>query len=271
MRYSTIGTTVGAGLLLLLTACGGGETGGGTDPTTSTPTTTTTSPTSTEAETPAVSPAEVPPIPSGVNTDKPSAEGADAGPGAKPFYNGSQTAYTNFVAWWAYEFQVQQDFNVPADKIYGAGIAVCGSRYQHAGTDAILTVIERDMGFTKAGAAGIYRAALEALCPEYNLGYKTYFDSNVDTMIAALSGKIVFKVMPPAYQFGYFMKETCAALVQFGGSGLWNHMVGMGTQLDLMEGGTVTEQELRMYIKAAVSSGCSSLTTQLPPVILMVY
>lgn len=256
MRSLSVKATVVA-LMLSVAACGNGD--NPPNPPTSTASTSSASPSTTISGTP--------------SSVTPTAEGADAAPGAAAYYDSSQAARSKFASWWAYEVQTDQDAAVPADKAYSAGVSVCLSRYRGAGTAAIETVLERDLGFTKSGAAGIYKSALEALCTQYNLGYMTYFDKNVQTMIAAVTApsRVTYRQMPPAYHFGYFMKEACAALTKFGGPQLWNHMVGMSSKLDLMEQGKISEPTLRIYLKAAVSSGCTGLSTQLPPVIQMAY
>lgn len=224
-------------------------------------TTSTTSPTAPVSTTPA-------PPASNIGS-KPS--GANAAPGAKAPYDNSPAAYEKFAAWWNYEVMTSTDAAVAANLVYEAGITACGSRHSRVGTEAISTVLERDLGFTRSGAAGIYKSALEALCPQYNLGYQTELDKNTTKMMEALKARITFKPVPPYHQFGFFLKEACAALAKSGGPQLWDHMVLMRTQLALMEKGKISPDILRIYIKAAVSSGCSALTTQLPPLIQMAY
>lgn len=201
------------------------------------------------------------------STPAPSAStgGADAAPGEVPFDSSAQ-AKNDFFAWWSYEIQVPQD-DQPLDTVYTAGMAVCTSRYAGAGPDAITTVIERDFGFTRSGAAGIYKAAVEALCPQYNLGtYKTYFDRNTDKFIVVAITQMpqyndVFKV----WDFGWFMKEACATMAhpQLGGAAVYQHM-SVQYQLALIQGGRISQQDLYVLIKHAVNSGCDAYTDNLP-------
>jgi len=171
----------------------------------------------------------------------PDSGGANGGPAvttaAHGIYDGSLQAKQLFYVWLNYEMQARED-NTPelVAKAYGAGIVVCASRDRNTSTDAIETVITREMGYTRSGAMAIIRSGLEALCPWSNLGYKTYFDRNVDSFMVNIKPYITYKVIPPFYAYGFFMKETCLSLADSGGSQIYAHMRSR-TDLELMEGG----------------------------------
>lgn len=199
--------------------------------------------------------------------------GADAAPGgssATSFYDNTQQAKTNFINWWVYEVQVVED-QVDFEKAYTDGIAACYSRSIGVGTDAILTVLSRDAGYSVSGANGIYKSALEALCTKYNIGFKTAFDRYVERFMAELRPRITYaKGEWPFYEYGRFLKTTCEAMVApgIGGAGVYDYMRSR-TDLVLTENGTIPQGVLDIFINQAVSAGCYPVYTQLPPRIQM--
>lgn len=266
-RHWITGRVAGCVLLLLVTACATRGTEG----------TSQTKDTSQDPVTPTTSSAEALPLDYEVETGTPPVEGgAMAAPDVEAFviYDDSEDARARFLAWWNYESRVAQDSALPAESIYTAGLYVCVGNSQGTETDAILAKIESYFHMTPTGAAGVYRSAIETLCVQYDFGYLTGFDRSVQTMMTELSSNAgVPTDTRPFYVYGFFLKETCSALAkpQVGGTGIWNHLVAMGTQLELMDQGAVSEVMLRIYIKAAVSGGCPFLNLHLPPVIQMAY
>jgi hypothetical protein len=207
----------------------------------------------------------VPSAPTG-SDQGPSASGADPAAGV---YDPSAQARANFLAWWNYEAQVALDVSRPADEVYRAGISVCEQREQGVDTDVIQRLITRDNGYTGSGAAGIYQAALQSLCPNFNAGYKTNFDRNTDLAYAAITARVTYSPVPwPLFDFGFFMKEACAFMgsVPASGTQIYAHLRG-STQLALVEQGNVQVAVLNIYIKEAVNAGCTIMNDQLPPVI----
>lgn len=203
--------------------------------------------------------------------------GAKAGPDvtstSHPIYDPSLDAKKRFFLWINYELQTKEDANLVesgSDKTYNAGIVVCGSRNSNVGTDSIEAVITREMGYTRSGSTAIIKSALMAMCPWYDLGYKTYFDRNVDAFMVAVSPpRLTYpNGMYPYYEYGYFMKEVCGVMAADGGTVVYDHMRAE-TNFALTEAGNVKEQVLFIYIKEAVNAGCLGYFDNLPPVIQM--
>lgn len=273
----------------LLAACGTTDTSTDTETpvetSSSAPTVTTTTLPSTPTEEPDVDAEPVLPMsddlavvydweePTVAATGEPTgANAAPDGSGIHTIYDSSETAKSNFHAWWNYEIQVPQD-NREFNAIYEAGRIVCASRAGGAGVIAIENVLTTEMGYTPSGASGIVRASLAALCPQYDLGYRTYFDQNALKFAQALQSKITFQRVPSEMELGAFMKETCAALAApgIGGTGIYNHIAGL-TVNDYfynLFGETVDSQVLYIFINEATKAGCTGFTTSLPPVISM--
>lgn len=202
-------------------------------------------------------------------------QGANAAPQApmssSQIYDNSQLAQANFMAWWDYELQVPQDIREPS-AIYEAGIIVCASRARGAGATSIEAVLNKEMGYTPSGASAITRAALASLCPQRDLGYRTYFDRNVTNFAYGVKDKITFNRQPFEYEFGFFMKEVCAAMgtSTIGGTGIFDHINSLVVDNHFtVLGGSIDQVVIRIMINESVKAGCSGFTTQLPPVIQM--
>lgn len=165
-------------------------------------------------------------------------------------------ARTNFLAWWDYEVPTKQDAAKPVEEVYQHGLAACLWRRQGRGPDSVLTMIERDYGYTPAGATAVYKSALEALCTEYR-GYKTYFDRNVDSYVAAISTKVTFPFTPTVFDYGYFMKEVCAAMGSTQSRPTIIAHMRQQTHLRLISGAPATSDEVMWdLVNQALLSGC---------------
>ncbi len=200
--------------------------------------------------------------------------GADAAPSAQ-FYDSGDAAKQLYLAWWEYEQQIPQDRR-DAQTLYIDGIGVCAARARGAGMTAIEDTWAKEFGYTKSGAAAIAKAALVALCPQYNSGYQTYFDLNVITFSQYVQIYVTFTRPYNApieqYEFGAFMKETCGALNSplVGGTGIYDHMNRLMQQgyFSLVKP-PVDSQIVKIMINEATKAGCDGLRLRLPPVIQM--
>jgi hypothetical protein len=198
-------------------------------------------------------------------------EGADAAPQAQ-FYNSSNEAKQAYYDWWVYEVQVPQDYR-DFSTIYTDGIAACGARARGAGVTAIETTWKNELGYTASGASAILKAALVALCPQYDLGYTTYFDRNVQAFASNAMKHITFgRTDIKLYEFGAFMEETCASLQlsTIGGTGIVAQMGGLvNSGYFTLVDGSVDMNVLYILINEATKAGCMGSTTWLPPVVQM--
>ncbi len=155
-----------------------------------------------------------------VSPAQPTASGAMAAPPAA-IIDASGQAAANYRAWLDYELNADadrlRDFETEA---YPDGVSTCGQLA--LGTD--LTLIERTLsgvkGWSGTGAAAIIKGAVNALCPQFNRGYQTYFDRTVTSASTALAAALPWSQGPPPfYEIGYFMKATCGYLGTTGSAG----------------------------------------------------
>lgn len=182
-------------------------------------------------------------------------------------YGTSQAAQRAFWAWWSYEVQSKKDTKVGTDVVYQAGLSVCLSRHSGVETPIVLSVLRDHFGLTESGAQGVYKAAVESFCPQFNQGFQSEFDKKADAFRAAAATRVDYRpAQPNAFAYGSFLKETCAAVKasKVGGSKLVAHL---RTQpgLELMQNNTVTDGVLRVYIGQAVTAGCHGSFDKLPP------
>lgn len=214
---------------------------------------------------------EPPPFDPDARIIKPSssASGANAAP-APQFYDSSSTAKQQYYDWWLYEVQVPQDYR-DFQTLYTDGVAVCATRARGVGVGAIETVWNKEMGYTPSGASAIIQAAFLALCPQYNLGYETYFDKNVLAFANSAVKYVRFSTTDKKlYEFGTFMKENCASLdvSTIGGTGIYDHMTGLvNANYFTLLGPPADQQVMRVLINEATKAGCYGYTSSLPPII----
>jgi len=96
---------------------------------------------------------------------------------------------------------------------YPDGVFVCAQLALGTSVPAIEGTLAGAKGWSGTGAAAIVKGALNALCPRYNQGYKTYFDRNVDSASAALASALPWSGgAPGVYETGFFIKEACGYL-----------------------------------------------------------
>jgi hypothetical protein len=119
--------------------------------------------------------------------------GANAAPSGADIvnsYDKSPEAATTFSGWWKFELQTVPDRDKDPQQVYWDGTFVCMSRASGAGQNAIIAVLDQNLNYDTSGAAGVYAAALRALCPQFNPGwdpnivdvfggYNTYFDEEI--------------------------------------------------------------------------------------------
>lgn len=138
--------------------------------------------------------------------------GAHAAPGGA-VYDASQEAADNYRAWLDYELDSEADRQRDFDRdAYPDGVMVCAQfalRAEPSETEARL----KTKGWSGTGAAAVVKAALEALCAQFNTGYQTRFDRDVAAAGAVLGTVMTWPGGPPAfYELGYFMKSACGFL-----------------------------------------------------------
>lgn len=120
-------------------------------------------------------------------------------------------------------------------------------------------------GWSGTGAAAIIKGAVNALCTRYNQGYNTYFDRSVSSASAALGTALPWSNgVPPFYEVGYFMKETCGYLQKVGsaqGLEVHLHTFRRGGANENIVAATfiqriLDDQHLRRATHHAVFAGC---------------
>ena len=87
---------------------------------------------------------------------------------------------------------------------YKMGVRGCTLASNGAMVPDVLQAIANEGGFTTPGAAGVYRSAVETLCPQFQ-GFKSDFDRSVDTF-RSQSDVQWSSGPPPAEDFGWFLK-----------------------------------------------------------------
>ncbi len=184
----------------------------------------------------------------------------------------SQEAADNFVNWYVYELGVQPS-SATYETAFEMAMSVCMMRASNVAPQKAMETLKDNYGFSATEAAAVVRGAMEALCSQqYNTGFRTYFDTNVQRFMSSMSGRLTFPYPPNEVASGTFMALTCYEMMRPGGGGthVYDSMVGYVNAGKLALTGPQTTQEV-MYIliNLAVASGCSALTTQLPPVIQM--
>ncbi len=152
-------------------------------------------------------PSELPPPASATATG-----GAQAAP-AGTVYDPSAEAAERYRAWLDYELDAEtdrlRDFESDA---YPTGVVVCSQFALRARASEIEAGLKVKQ-WSGSGAAGIVKSALEALCPQFNSGYRTHFDRNVDSASVVLASAMSWPQGPPLfYELGYFMKAACGYL-----------------------------------------------------------
>jgi hypothetical protein len=228
--------------MMLVSACGGNPSGTTTHPsssdTASSHPTTTTPPVATSST--AASDTTGMPLTGNLGLEKagiPTAtmkpRGANAAPGApqspNPIFDASQQAFDNFISWFVYETMEATDFpGKNGDTVYADGVAMCGQIRLNKNPRDLMSEASGLKGYSGTGAAALYKATINALCPWHNLGYQTYFDRNVVSMKTGVDRLISWNPQPPTiYEYGYLAREVCTYLKYYQTNGLEEHMLGL--------------------------------------------
>lgn len=206
---------------------------------------------------------EVSPATSGFPSEWP--RGADAAPGAAIF-DASPAATSNYANWLSYEMNSDGDLNRDFEtEAYPDGVSVCAQLALGTSIPTIEQTLAGAKGWSGTGAAAIVKGALNALCPQHNQGYKTYFDRNVDSASAVLANALPWNNgVPGIYETGSFIKEACRYLQTVGSAqGLEAHLHTFrpgATNQNLASAGFIQrlpdDQLLRRATHHAVFSGC---------------
>ena len=202
---------------------------------------------------------------------KPKSQGADAAPGSpNPMYDASAEAEQNFIAWFAYETYDESDFpSKDRAAVYADGVALCTQL--RTGKDPSLAMydIEHIKSYSGTGAAALYKAAINALCPWHNQGFQTHIDQSVNRMMSSVNRSISWTPnAPPFYDYGNFAKEVCGYLSIYRTDGLEEHLRGLqgtytqGNMMVYISGDTTY---MKILVKESVMSLCDAHLTTLGP------
>ncbi len=184
------------------------------------------------------------------SSDTTGPRGANAAPTAQtinPLYlDLSDNAKALYWAWWTFEIQELEDFNIPYETVLENGTIVCASRYNGATNTQIQNLFENEYGYNRTTAVNFIAAALRSICTGYNTpgtsstemnigGYKTAFDRNLNRAYSEISSQINFNsgYKPNIFEYGNFTRSTCLNLTAWGNStGLIEALVGTYPQYD---------------------------------------
>jgi hypothetical protein len=181
----------------------------------------------------------------------------------------SAQAQQDFFAWDAYEMP-SSDLSHGAQGDYTAGITTCQLRSQGQLPTQAVEFLMAQSGYHGAAAEAVVASALRALCRTADTGYLTTFDLNVQQFQTSVLAKISFSPSDPAYyEFGWFLKETCAAMgsPDVGGTRIYEHTVALTQSGYLTLSQNADTNVINILINEAVWAGCPSVYSQLPPVI----
>lgn len=167
---------------------------------------------------------------------------------ADPNINTSPQAQQLFFTWWNYENIATADSHISRQSAYTYGQRACVKKVQGIDTAEIIRVIRVDGGYTMVGAEGVYKSALEALCPAFR-GYQTQFDNKVNGFI---NTSAVPPTTPPlsVMDYGWFLRRMCDA---------------PGTTMDSMVGYIRTRQELAIVQAFGSSAQMTSIVLAASP------
>ena len=270
--------------MITLTGCGGGS---DSSTTPEIPQSSTSS--STPADTPSTTPEETTTttpstrVTDVVNSDdvldadtdpKPdrSPKGANAAPGSpNPMYDASGAAEANFIAWFAYEtYDQAQDFpNKDRAAVYADGVSACTQLRTGKDPSLVMNDAQQIKGYSRTGAAALYKAAINSLCPWHNQGFQTGFDTGVIRVQQFIDQRITWTPAPPPfYDYGNFAKDTCMYLRLYGTNGLEEHLRGLQgvyTEGNMMVYVNGDPQHMKVLVKGAVMGLCDASLTSLGP------
>jgi Protein of unknown function (DUF732) len=187
--------------------------------------------------------------------------GGSGGPGssrlaavARPASLFSQDDQQKFMAWFNYEVITLTDRSRSESDVRLAGVAACTSMRQDHGAETAVSQIKDRMGFDRTGAEAVVAAAVRALCPELNFGYRTSFDRNV-----AMAQELIrngWHQQPDEFGTGLTAKLVCEHLALHSADGL--------TEL-LTSHGTPSGAPIKLTVRAVVGAQCPALSDKLGP------
>jgi hypothetical protein len=122
----------------------------------------------------------------------------------------SPEAAAVFQDWVEYEAEAPGDSQgVERDIFAGYNACLWSSPLPRPGADAVLARLKSDMGYVNTGPNAILRAALVALCPNYDLGYLTPLDKHVDSYRTSLSGLMSIDPERTPREYGRMLTAVC--------------------------------------------------------------
>ena len=129
-----------------------------------------------------------------------------------------------FYTWVSYEALDVKQLSHSDSEFYAAGLGVCSwiVNGQATATRSV-DVLKQNAGYTGTEAAAIVRSALVALCPSYDLGFRTAFDTDFAKFVDSMRGRITFLRDIAYEEVGTFMAATCMILgdPSIGGAGVY--------------------------------------------------
>ena len=170
----------------------------------------------------------------------------------------SAAAQQNFQTWWRYENVIPADKSVSDAQAYRWAVAACNIvTSQGASPETITAGISSNSGLSPTGAGGVYKSALEALCPQQK-GYKSYFDRQVDSFANLMNQQYHLSPEPRTADYGYLMRRVCEGL-----QGGYNHNTVIPWLKTLNETTIpraygLTDAQLYDIVNAATVVWCSS-------------
>jgi len=170
----------------------------------------------------------------GTGTEPPPSErGAMAAPGPRAIpIDFSPEAIADYRQWILYEMNQTADLSRDFNAItYPDGVFVCTTLMHRAGephptTEKHLMARLVEKGWTGTGAAAVIKASLSALCPRFDWGYRTYFDTQVETARREILTGLPWGAQTPmSVEVGWFVKSACGYLQTAGSAiGLEQHL-----------------------------------------------
>ncbi len=182
----------------------------------------------------------------------------------------SSSAQELFYTWVSYEALDAKQLTHSDSEFYAAGLGVCSWIVNGQATAArSVDVLKQNAGYTGTEAAAIVRSALVALCPSYDLGFRTAFDADFAKFVDSMRGRITFLRDIAYEEVGTFMAATCMILgdPSIGGAGVYGAIQNMAAQRYITMVDANDEQTIRVLINLATSAHCNGYYSHLPPVI----
>jgi hypothetical protein len=192
----------------------------------------------------------------------------DVPPDLPSLVDTSTEAQQTFLLWMDYEAEGSSQ---GADRDLPAGYGVCVWKSQGFTADVAEGRLASEMGYVGSGPQAVVRSALAALCPEYDLGYRTDLDKHVDVYRTNLSALMTITPEPQFDQYGRMLTAVCNGMKDRTIAGLpilahFRDRIASG-ELTLVAP-PIEEHYLRVLIHQAVIVHCSGLIYALPPEVM---